>query len=185
MWAITTQGIPTMRIDEFGSCIYQDHDIFDLLYQNVLNFEHVQVETSDEVNILRELSGLNIPGYTPPDVPLQEFDQTRQRSWLIPEQYQDFDIYQYCVENCKTDEELIRCFEELVSYEKLKMIPILCVLKYIVDTLRHNNVIWGVGRGSSVSSYVLYKLGVHRIDSLKYGLDYTEFLRLGEKDENL
>jgi DNA polymerase III alpha subunit len=38
-------------------------------------------------------------------------------------------------------------------------------------------IIWGVGRGSSVASYVLYKLGVHRINSLYYNLDATEFLR--------
>jgi DNA polymerase III alpha subunit len=50
-------------------------------------------------------------------------------------------------------------------------------LKYLVDVMTVNNVIWGVGRGSSVASYVLYKLGVHRIDSLHYNLDAREFLR--------
>jgi DNA polymerase III alpha subunit len=34
-----------------------------------------------------------------------------------------------------------------------------------------------VGRGSSVASYVLYLLGVHRIDSMFYDLDPSEFLR--------
>ena len=43
--------------------------------------------------------------------------------------------------------------------------------------MRDNRVIWGVGRGSSVSSYVLYKLGIHRIDSMFYDLDVEEFLR--------
>jgi DNA polymerase III alpha subunit len=37
--------------------------------------------------------------------------------------------------------------------------------------------VWGVGRGSSVASYVLFLIGVHRIDSMKYNLDYKEFLR--------
>ena len=40
-----------------------------------------------------------------------------------------------------------------------------------------HQVIWGVGRGSSVASYVLYKLGVHRVDSMYYDLDPQEFLR--------
>ena len=40
-----------------------------------------------------------------------------------------------------------------------------------------NRVIWGVGRGSSVASYVLYKLGIHRVDSMFYELDIDEFLR--------
>ena len=43
--------------------------------------------------------------------------------------------------------------------------------------MKQNNLIWGVGRGSSVASYVLYLLGVHRIDSLHYNLDIAEFLR--------
>ena len=43
--------------------------------------------------------------------------------------------------------------------------------------MKQNHIIWGVGRGSSVASYVLYKLGVHRIDSLYYNLDIGEFLR--------
>jgi DNA polymerase III alpha subunit len=50
-------------------------------------------------------------------------------------------------------------------------------LKYLVDVMQNNRMIWGVGRGSSVASYVLYLLGVHRIDSMFYELDPKEFLR--------
>jgi len=57
------------------------------------------------------------------------------------------------------------------------MLPMLQFLVYMVDQLKHNNILWGVGRGSSVSSYILYLIGVHKIDSVKYNLDYKEFLR--------
>ena len=50
-------------------------------------------------------------------------------------------------------------------------------LKYLVDTMRDNQVIWGVGRGSSVASYVLYLIGIHKIDSMYYDLPINEFLR--------
>ena len=43
--------------------------------------------------------------------------------------------------------------------------------------MRKNSVLWGLGRGSSVASYVLYLLGVHRINSLYYDLDIKEFLK--------
>jgi DNA polymerase III alpha subunit len=43
--------------------------------------------------------------------------------------------------------------------------------------MKANNIIWGVGRGSSVASYVLYLLEVHRVDSMYYNLDIREFLR--------
>ena len=57
------------------------------------------------------------------------------------------------------------------------MMPLLQWLKYLVDTCRANNIVWGVGRGSSVSSFVLFLIGVHKIDSIKYDLDWRDFLR--------
>ena len=46
-----------------------------------------------------------------------------------------------------------------------------------LEHMKENNIIWGVGRGSSVASYVLFLLGVHKIDSLQYNLNWREFLR--------
>ncbi len=57
------------------------------------------------------------------------------------------------------------------------MLVLLKTMKYIVDTLRENNIVWGVGRGSSVASYVLFLLGVHKIDSVKYDLPIEEFFK--------
>jgi len=57
------------------------------------------------------------------------------------------------------------------------MTDILPVMLYIVDTLRSQNILWGVGRGSSVSCYCLYLIGIHKIDSLKYDLPINEFFK--------
>jgi DNA polymerase III alpha subunit len=57
------------------------------------------------------------------------------------------------------------------------MIPMLKTMKYVVDTLRANDVVWGVGRGSSVASYVLHIIGVHKIDSIKYNIPIEEFFK--------
>jgi DNA polymerase III alpha subunit len=57
------------------------------------------------------------------------------------------------------------------------MYDVLYVMKYIVDTLRANNIIWGVGRGSSVASYVLHIIGVHKIDPIKYNIPIEEFFK--------
>jgi len=54
-------------------------------------------------------------------------------------------------------------------------------MKYIVDTLRKHNILWGVGRGSSVASYTLFLMGVHHIDSIKYNIPVNEFFK-GEKN---
>ena len=70
-----------------------------------------------------------------------------------------------------------RVEEELVLFETRNLFPILQLLIYIVSTMRKNKIVWGVGRGSSVASYCLYLIGVHRIDSVKYNLDIHEFLK--------
>jgi DNA polymerase III alpha subunit len=74
-------------------------------------------------------------------------------------------------------EQKVRVTEELTLFAQHNMIPLLKYLKYLVDTMRKNNIVWGVGRGSSVASYCLYLIGVHKIDSIKYSLDIKEFLK--------
>jgi DNA polymerase III alpha subunit len=43
--------------------------------------------------------------------------------------------------------------------------------------MKERNIVWGVGRGSSVASYVLFLIGTHKVDSVKYELDFNEFLK--------
>jgi DNA polymerase III alpha subunit len=87
------------------------------------------------------------------------------------------DIAEYVISLCKTDAQLVRVAEELVLFQDQNLFELLKYLKYLVDVIAENNIVCGVGRGSSVASYVLYLLGVHRIDSMQYGLDIREFLR--------
>jgi DNA polymerase III alpha subunit len=81
------------------------------------------------------------------------------------------------LELCSTDAELQRVGEELLLFQERNLFDLLRYLKYLVDVMRENRLIWGVGRGSSLASYVLYLLGVHRINSMFYDLDPQEFLR--------
>lgn len=107
----------------------------------------------------------------------EEYDLILQNKWYMPEEYLDFDIDEYLFSFCKTDVETKRVAEELSLFKKYDMYNLLRFLKYLVDTMRENNILWGVGRGSSVASYCLFLLGVHKINSIKYELDITEFLR--------
>ena len=110
---------------------------------------------------------------------VEEFDEMNQKNWFIPEEYKNIDIWKYCLDKCPPDDTvaLSRVCEELTLYDKYNIIDVLNVCVYIIDTLRKNNIVWGVGRGSSVASYVLYLIGVHKVDSIKYELDINEFLR--------
>jgi DNA polymerase III alpha subunit len=98
-------------------------------------------------------------------------------NWFIPREYQTYDIVDWLYCECRTLEQKERVTEELRLFAKNNMIPVLKTMKYVVDTLRANNIVWGVGRGSSVASYVLHLIGVHKIDSVKYNLPIEEFFK--------
>ena len=98
----------------------------------------------------------------------------------MPHEYESFEIVEWLIAQCTTDEQVSRVAQELELYDERNLIYLLLFLKYMVDTFRKNNVVWGVGRGSSVASYVLFLLGVHKIDSMLYDLDVKEFLRPAE-----
>ncbi len=111
------------------------------------------------------------------DLTVQQFDRDCQSKWHMPQQYQELDIAEHVISLCQTQAQLQRVAQELLLFQDRNLFDLLRYLKYLVDTMRANNVIWGVGRGSSVSSYVLYLLGVHQVDSVFYDLDIQEFLR--------
>jgi DNA polymerase III alpha subunit len=110
-------------------------------------------------------------------VPLELFDHVQQQNWYMPEEYKQLDIAQWVLDQCDNDPKLQRVGKELMLYQERDLFNLLRYLKYFVDTMRKNTVVWGLGRGSSVSSYVLYLIGVHKIDSMYYDLDIEEFLR--------
>jgi hypothetical protein len=173
-----------MKQNNYGEMIFNEDDVCDLLMQGrdpqslnqMLVDATVDLEKSatllDCVPALINYDSLNDPEET-----LEDFDRRLQQTWHMPDSYKQLDIAQHILDLCTTDAELQRCGHELLLYQERGLFNLLRFLKYLVDTMTANHVIWGVGRGSSVSSYVLYKLGVHRINSMFYELDVEEFLR--------
>jgi DNA polymerase III alpha subunit len=115
--------------------------------------------------------------YEVSDQTIEEFDQSRAYEWFMPQEYKNLDIAKWVLDQCKTDAELQRAGEELIMFQERNMFILLQYLKYLVDTMRENNIVWGVGRGSSIASFVLYLIGIHRINSLYYDLSINEFLK--------
>jgi DNA polymerase III alpha subunit len=98
--------------------------------------------------------------------------------WNIPSNYKDINIVEFIQEKHKLDnKQWARINLELAEFEKRNLTDLLRFLIYMVDVLRSNNIVYGVGRGSSVASYVLFLIGIHRIDSYKFNLDIKEFLK--------
>jgi DNA polymerase III alpha subunit len=141
----------------------------------------VLCEPSDDIdkfNTAMEEQGLpTLTKYVALDVDQKDFDGALQSEWFMPDEYKNYPIYDYCLTRCITVEQQQRVVEEFEAFDKHNMLDLLKYMKYLVDFMRENDIVWGVGRGSSVASYVLYLIGVHRIDSIQYNLDWREFLR--------
>lgn len=168
-----------MKIDSYGQQIFTEQDLIDFFYKNPdLTLKNTLVEK--EITFSDELSLKNIPNliqYHTRTDSLENFDKDLQSSWLMPDEYQNMDIAKWILDQCSNDAELQRAGQELLMFHERGMFPLLKYLKYLVDTMRKHNVVWGVGRGSSVASFVLFLLGVHKINSLFYDLDINEFLK--------
>jgi len=170
-----------MKYDQYGRRYTDSNELCNLLYSNPnLDLSLFQVEDPQEYNKSRDELHAEVPwlrGYVELGETVSFFDNRWQSKWRMPDEYKELDIAAYVLGLCTQDYELQRVGEELLLFQERDAFNLLRYMKYLVDTLRKNNVVWGVGRGSSVASFVLYKLEVHRVDSLYYNLDITEFLR--------
>ena len=175
-----------MKIDNYGQVVLTTDDLIQGLYSGkITNLTDITLNDQEEITRFQNAVKRNynkfqsISQYQLPEISIEQFDTNLQDEWFMSEGYRStsFDIVDYVFSLCKTDDENKRVEEELTLFAQYNLIELLCYLKYLVDTMRSNNIIWGVGRGSSVASYVLYLLGVHKVDSIKYGLDIREFLK--------
>ena len=170
-----------MNVDEFGIAHYSTNELSNILYKNPgIDLENFEVDDPDQFNSSSTVmfSGYKkLKQYRKLGLDLGEFDRQNQSNWYMPTSYKEMDIAKWVLEQCSTDAELQRAGEELLIYADRDLLDLLQLMKYLVDTFRKNKVVWGVGRGSSVASFVLYKIGVHKIDSLYYQLPIDEFLK--------
>jgi DNA polymerase III alpha subunit len=169
-----------MKLDKFANPIFNEADIFDVLYSgHQIALSDIVVDDNYELSQLATIAEINFATIDNSlyELSIDEFDSKAQDLWFMPESYYSFDVQEYCISKCKSTVEKERVLAELTEFKNRNMIRVLQWLKFFVDTCLEENIIWGVGRGSSVSSFVLYLLSVHKIDSIKYNLDWREFLR--------
>lgn len=121
---------------------------------------------------------------------MDHLDQT----WNIPDHYKQINIKSFVHKKLlehvekndgkptayteeQINQKIERVEKELELYKSFGMNIILKTIIYIIDIFKQNKVVWGTGRGSSCSSYILYLIGLHSVDSIKYDLDLNEFFR--------
>ena len=172
-----------MKITEYGQVILSTQEVFDALYSGkITDLGTIFLEDQAECTKFCESVKKNYDntGFvrfpTEPTVSRAEFDKSNQEQWFMPKDYCP-NLVEMLYGMCSTPEQTDRVSKELELYIQHGMFDLLYYLKYLVDTMRENKIVWGVGRGSSVASYVLYLIGIHKVDSIKYELDIHEFLK--------
>jgi DNA polymerase III alpha subunit len=169
------------RLNEYSQSILTTEQAVQLLL-NGKSVEGVCIEDDAERDIynssaeevLHHPSSLSKPGYSGT---VEQFHEENANTWHIDEKYKTIDVLEFVLERCSNDTERERVCVEYMMYEERGLIDVLRALIFLVDHFRENGTVWGVGRGSSVSSYILYKIGIHKIDSIKYDLPIEEFLK--------
>jgi len=172
-----------MKTDELGIPRFSNRDLIDMIYSGHADKVHVVLcdanDDVDKFNAAMEEQGFDkLQKYIPLDVDQKTFDGVCQSEWFMPQEYKELDVYTFVMNKAGDDlAELERVEEEIAQFKVRGMNNLLRYMIYLVDFMRENNIVWGVGRGSSVASYVLYLIGVHKINSIQFGLDWREFLR--------
>lgn len=170
-----------MKIDDYGIPYYTEEESVELLYSNKnLDTDTLLLEDPDKFNSSNEETYSEYPSikkYLKPSVPVNLFHKQKSSHWFIPDDYLEFDIKTYLMGQCETDQEVGRMQQELALFEQMDNYHILRFAKFFVDTLKKNNKVWGIGRGSSTASFALYKIGLHSINPIEWDIPITEFIK--------
>lgn len=170
-----------MQLDEFSRPFFTAADMVEVLYKDqadkipLMSFESCS-EIEEYNALVKKLFRPQLKIHQPLDITQEEYDKEMQSNWFFPTDA-DIDVQEWLLEKCETDEQRNRVLEEYTEYTKQELTQLLKFLIFLVSFMREHKIVWGVGRGSSVASYILFLIGIHKIDSIQYDLDWREFLR--------
>lgn len=161
--------------DSQGCCSVSNQGIIELAYMNQLQGAMFEWQDAQALTQFSQVSErLDHWPFEPraPDV--------QDRTWFTPPEYQCINLSDHVLSRCTTQEQLERAQWELRMIQELDAEHIFLHLIYLVDEWRKHDLVWGIGRGSSVSCFVLYVIGINKINPLDYDLDPREFFKLSD-----
>lgn len=87
-----------------------------------------------------------------------------------------------------TDEFVDRIHRELKYFIGTKNVVFLLKIVDMIKKFKQDGVVWGVGRGSSCSSLILYVIEAHDINPLRFNIPFSELSKeqeskFGDKDD--
>lgn len=170
------------RLRYDGVSVVQSEKVFDLLMRGVAP-PHIRVlDDSDDIIQYNEQCN--------------EAEQIRTNNpepisfslrWQLPEDLLNLDLHAYIFKafenknlshytSAQVDAAMNRVILELNEFERRGLTDVLRTIIYVIQVFKDNNQIWGVGRGSSCASYILFLIGLHEVDPIQWGIDLEEFL---------
>jgi DNA polymerase III alpha subunit len=162
-----------------GSYSFTKNQLIDYFLSGFSDLDNVFVEEMDEdVEFFNKQTGKNIC--------VKYKNDLKTPQWNIPEYYKTLDVYDYIakkaylyIKNNSVDKNTIldRINYELQKFIENDKLDLIRVVIYIVETMRKNDLVWGVGRGSSCACFLFYLIGLHSVDCIKYDVPFDEFFR--------
>jgi DNA polymerase III alpha subunit len=102
-------------------------------------------------------------------------------TWLIPQSYTQIKLDLFLGDKLvarglsDNPEYASRLSVELEQVQLRGMEPLVKTLIYVVDKFKESKTVWGVGRGSSCASLILFLIDLHKVDPVKYNISMEEF----------
>ena len=178
-----TKDSPDIKVDKYGQSILSGDDLKSLILQGK-NINRLCVDGDDrDVTLFLQYQSelidrdINLLLPVDSDTSFDEFHKQKSNEWIFPKAYQSIDVLDWLLKKCKTQQEKDRVELEYTLFQERDLIMLLRLFIFLVDYMRANKFVWGVGRGSSVASYILFLIGVHRVNSIFYNLDIRDYLK--------
>lgn len=138
---------------------------------NGIHISKIPVDDSTKTEYNKWADELYLPQISEPN-----FDN----KFMYPQNYDDIDLEKFLISRCSNDDEVNRVYEELTLFEMCNAFSLVKYLIYLVDIMNSKNIVWGVGRGSSVQIFIFYLIGIHKVNQVEYGLQYSDFFKIKE-----
>lgn len=159
------------RILHYDGTNQVDPDKVPSLFLHGVQKEKIAVNFADEdIELFNSLSDYEIPV-------AKEIQFTPDFTWKIPEEYLKLDLDSMILEKARAlgSSYESRAQQELIEIQKRNLGSLFRTLVYVIDTLKDTKTLWGVGRGSSCASLVLFILGLHKVDPVRFNIPLEEF----------
>jgi len=154
-----------MYTDMFGQQVYSENDLRGLF----LKTRRTIAELGREKHSIFTFPLNNRPEllcYEYKDISVEAFDESNQNTWHLTEEYKNFDIAKFVLNQCT----------QMMNFNVLEWNCYCSVTRHVHATkifkissrrnARKIILFWDMALGSSVASFVLFLIGVLRINSL-------------------